>query len=141
MGVSVRSEVGKQLQSATDILTEEMVSASMRLGEEGVRITRERPQEESWFDRTGNLRQSIGYFILRGGQEVASTGNRPSALAPDPYKGDMDLTLFAGMNYASFVEAIAGKDVLASTETWARANAHKYYENGIKKALQRIMKP
>lgn len=140
MGVSVREEVGKQLRTAGDILSEEVARSLMRLGEEGVRITRERPQEESWFDRTGNLRQSIGYIVLRGGQEVASTGNRPSGLAPDPHKGDIDLTLFAGMNYASFVEAIAGKDVLASTETWARANAGQRIENGVKKALQRIMK-
>lgn len=140
MGVSVREEVGKQLRTAGDILSEEVARSLMRLGEEGVRITRERPQEESWFDRTGNLRQSIGYFILRGGREFASTGNRPSGLAPDPYKGDMDITLFAGMNYASYVEAIADKDVLASTETWARANAGKRIENGIKKALRRIMK-
>lgn len=142
MGVSVRNEVNKQILSAATILTEEVVNAFTRHGEEGVRITRERPQEESWFDRTGNLRQSIGYIVLRSGQEVSSTGNMPPALnlTNNPYKGAVSLTLFAGMNYASFVEAIAGKDVLASTETWARANAGQRIENGIKKALQRIMK-
>jgi hypothetical protein len=42
------------------------------------------------------------------------------------------------MSYADYVEAIENKDVLASTELWARAEIDKYLERAKEKAIRRI---
>jgi hypothetical protein len=48
------------------------------------------------------------------------------------------LAVVAAMDYASFVEARDNKDVLASTELWARGEIQRYLDMAVKKASNRI---
>lgn len=121
-----------------------VITRHMKLvGELCVKRVRDRKASESWIDRTGNLRSSIGYAILRDGRMVDSGGFNPTSAPKGSgaegttkgrnyleniirfYHENYTLVVVAGMNYAEEVEAIEGKDVLASTELWARAEWEK----------------
>lgn len=121
-------------------------------GTQCVNKVRDRNKQESWIDHTGNLRSSIGFSVLRGKEVVdiggfyptnAPKGNgregqqegrnymeREIALCLDDYT----LLIVAGMEYASKVEAIESKDVLASIEIWAKQTWAKSLPN-IKKSI------
>lgn len=104
------------------------------LGEQCVTKARDRSGEESWFDQSGNLRSSIGYVIAHNGKIVqyssfnqvkqgsdgARVGKELAEELVRNYSNDYVLIVVAGMNYAELVEAMDNKDVLASTELWAR---------------------
>ena len=49
------------------------VRALSYLGELCVIEARNRPQEISWYDRSGNLRSSIGYAIIHSGKGEMTT--------------------------------------------------------------------
>lgn len=132
-----------------------IITRHMKLvGELCVKRVRDRKPSESWIDRTGNLRSSIGYAILRDGKMVDNGGFNPTN-APKGggeegvtkgrnylekiirfYHDNYTLVVVAGMNYAEEVEAIEGKDVLASTELWARAEWEKSM-SGLKQKIQK----
>lgn len=104
------------------------------LGEKCVIEARDRSQEESWYDQTGNLRGSIGYVIVIDGRVVSTSGFKQikngsqgpvegKSLAEElakNYKTGCALIVVAGMHYASYVEAMDNKVVLASAELLAR---------------------
>lgn len=104
------------------------------LGEKCVIEARDRSPEESWIDRTGNLRSSIGYIIASGGEiikysdfAVVKNGSdgpeAGKALAEEiakKYRSGYALVVVAGMNYAEYVEAMDNKVVLVSAELFAR---------------------
>lgn len=98
----------------------------------------------SYTDRTGNLRNSVGYIIFENGNiideyfEKAVTGTEKSG--EDPLKIGRDLAIevgsdfpgivlvvVAGMKYAMYVEA-KGKNVLTSAELLARKELPKLFE-------------
>lgn len=129
------------------------------LGEECVKRVRDRSASESWIDHTGNLRSSIGYSVISKGKPIKTGGfNRTSA--PDGsgaegiiegksyieqvmrfYYQDYALVVVAGMNYADEVEALDNKDVLASTELWAKsvwATYQKELKADIKKQIKSL---
>lgn len=136
MGITLTN--GKEFRAALeaevrriDTLT---VFALAYLGEQTVAMARSRSAEESWIDRTGNLRSSVGYIVLRDGKIVESsdfgqvlqggegseTGRRFAEDIARNIHSDYALVVVAGMNYASYVEAIEEKDVLAGPELFAR---------------------
>lgn len=140
-GIKLRTPievVRAELEKARREYLQKVVNAMAYLGEQVVAIARDRTPEESWIDHTGNLRSSIGYVIAKNGVIV-----RESAFAPviQGTKGSLAgknlaysvalkktgivLVVVAGMNYADIVEAIDGKDVLATPELYARANLQK----------------
>ena len=104
------------------------------LGEKCVIEARDRSQEESWFDQTGNLRSSVGYVIVangeirtvegfkqtKGGTEGVATGKALAERLAASYPTGYALIVVAGMNYAAKVEAMDNKVVLASAELFAR---------------------
>lgn len=104
------------------------------LGEKCVIEARDRSPEESWIDRTGNLRSSIGYVIASGGEiikysdftvvkngsEGPETGKTLAEEIARKYRSGYALVVVAGMNYAEYVEAMDNKVVLASAELFAR---------------------
>lgn len=112
------------------------------LGEQCVIEARDRPQEESWIDRTGNLRSSVGYIISYngniisyGGFKKAYSGNlgtydgkRYAESIVKKYQTGYALVVVAGMNYAEYVEAMDNKVVLASAELFARKELPKMME-------------
>ena len=123
-----------------EIIKRLTIRALSELGEQCVTKIRDRAGDKSWYDHTGNLRSSVGYIVLYDGKEAQRGGFMPtSAPEGNGSKGkqegqnyleetaktvaessDFSLVVVAGMNYAGVVEAMDNKDVLASTELWAR---------------------
>ena len=61
----------------------------------------------SYKDRTGNLRNSIDYITLKEGVPTRPLKNENELAAVNSIKEkhELDLIIFAGMNYGLFVEA------------------------------------
>lgn len=131
------SEVQSELMAGLRQAERQIVRTLSYLGTLCVNRVRDRSGEESWFDDTGNLRSSIGFVIARDGHIVGESGfgqvrqgsegsmegrKLAEELARQSSSGYM-LVIVAGMHYASYVEARDNKDVLASTELWARDRA------------------
>lgn len=136
------------------ILHEEIFMALSYLGERCIKRIRDRSGEDSWFDQTGNLRSSIGYAIygegrkliesafnvVKKGSDGTDQGKKMVDELASKYSETFALVVVAGMEYADFVEAMNGKDVLASTELWAKAEVQKYLDRAKTKAENRILK-
>ena len=150
MGIVLKGDAMKKVAAYTrkclEITEHELQRTLQRLGEEAIIIARDRPMEESWIDHTGNLRSSIGYAIYKNGNKATESGFLPTsapkgngnegqkqgrAFLESVAKGVIDtnsqsLVVVAGMNYAASVEAIDGKDVLATAELKTRAKLPEY---------------
>lgn len=137
------------------VIDEEIIRSFSYLGEKCVRRIRDRRGQDSWFDQTSNLRSSIGYAIYRDGIKVtesdfaqvkdgaegSATGRKAVIELATKYSDSTYvLVILAGMEYAVYVEAMEGKDVLASTELWARSEADGYLEKALQRASMRIDK-
>ncbi len=147
-----RKDFESLLLKMKDIISEEILNALAYLGEQCVARIRDRSAEESWIDHTGNLRSSIGYGVYANGKkhiesafESVLSGSAGSSSGKScleslslRYADTYALVVVAGMSYADYVEAIEGKDVLASTELWARAEIQKYLDMAKEKAMKRI---
>lgn len=104
------------------------------LGERVVRYARE---HGNYTDRTGNLRNSIGYVVIQNGNIVRENfGNgipqqmaRTYALEVGRERGGYKtyLVWVAGMEYAKYVEA-SGFDVIESSGDWVEATAQTLME-------------
>lgn len=104
------------------------------MGEKSVIEAKDRSQELSWYDRSGNLRSSIGYVIVCNGRVLKESGfkqvqqgsagikqGRELAIElASKYSGGYALIVVAGMNYADKVEAMDNKVVLSSAELYAK---------------------
>lgn len=148
------SEVDRILYKSFEILKDEITKCLVKLGEECIAKIRDRSKEESWIDRTGNLRSSIGYAvydygikqiesafqIVRNGNEGSSEGKKMISQLGSEYSNAYALVVVAGMNYASNVEALENKDVLASTELWAKSIVDARLERAKKAAIEKINK-
>jgi len=136
------------------ILQEEIARALAYLGEQCIVKIRDRSGEASWFDQTGNLRSSIGYAIygqgrkviestfdvVKNGSQGAAEGKRIIDELATKYAETFALVVVAGMDYADAVEARNGKDVLATTEIWAKREVQKYLDRAKERAIRRITK-
>lgn len=148
------SEVDRILYKSFEILKNEITKCLVKLGEECIAKIRDRSKEESWIDRTGNLRSSIGYAvydygikqiesafqIVRNGNEGSSEGKKMISQLGSEYSNAYALVVVAGMNYASYVEALENKDVLASTELWAKSIVDSRLKRAKKTAVEKINK-
>lgn len=121
-------------------ITNFIVTRFKQIGEEAVRIARE---TGDYNDITGNLRSSIGYIIMVDGRTVTdgkqkqysgpkgdgSAGVKAGKELLDKLKAKFPygivLILCAGMEYASFVENVRGKNVLVSATHVAESLADK----------------
>ena len=56
------------------------------------------------------------------------------------YSNTYALVVVAGMNYADYVEALENKDVLASTELWAKRIVDARLKMAKKEAIRKIDK-
>lgn len=127
------------------IVEQETTRTLTRLGEEAIIIARDRPMTESWIDHTGNLRSSVGYAVYNNGEQEFKNGfqntSAPEGNGAEGMKEGQEflagvaeglsgnskaLVVVAGMNYADFVEAIDGKDVLATAELETRKKLPTY---------------
>ena len=128
------SEVHDMLMREAERVERLTIRALSKLGEQCVTKIRDRAGDISWYDQTGNLRSSVGYVIahnkniiqystfnqVKQGSEGVKTGKDLAKELAKRYSNNYVLIVVAGMNYAEFVEAMDNKDVLASTELWAR---------------------
>lgn len=128
------SEVHDMLMREAERVERLTIRALSKLGEQCVTRIRDRAGDKSWYDQTGNLRSSVGYVIahnkniiqyssfnqVKQGSEGVKTGKDLAEELAKKYSNNYVLIVVAGMNYAEFVEAMDNKDVLASTELWAR---------------------
>ena len=118
------------------------IRALSYLGEQCVTRVRDREGDKSWYDRSGNLRSSVGYVIshngnivqysdfnqVKQGSEGVNVGKDLAEEIVKRYSNDYVLVIVAGMNYAEYVEAMDNKDVLASTELWSIDQVPKMLE-------------
>lgn len=137
-----------------EIIRGEFIRAFSYLGEQCIRKVRDRPGDASWFDQTGNLRSSIGYGVFEDGRKTIQSafesvlkGAQGSAIGRKEldklagmYSDTFALVVIAGMEYADYVEAMNNKDVLATTEIWARREMSRYVIMAITRAERRINK-
>lgn len=147
-------EVDAIMREIPVIMRDELHKALMFLGEECVARIRDRSFEDSWIDHTGNLRSSIGYSIydygakiiesafpvVRQGYEGQTEGKKYVSELASQYSKVYALIVVAAMSYAEYVEAIDGKDVLASTEIWAKNKINSYLERAKRRAEKKIQK-
>ena len=110
-----------------------------------VRRIRDRKGSDSWYDQSGNLRSSIGYAIFShgrkeiesafdtvlGGSEGSQKGREMVEELARKYSDTYALVVVAAMEYAEYVEAIESKDVLASTEIFAKSEVQKYAQEAL----------
>jgi len=104
-------ELAQKLREYIERDKENIILVLHRIVQEAVNWARE---NGSYTDRTGNLRNSIGYSIFQNGEEIDSFGNAPAQANKDvvirlvrnriPKKG-LALVVFAGMEYGIYVEA------------------------------------
>lgn len=134
--VTSQKEISGIIQAECERVEMLTLRALSYLGEQCVIEARDRPQEESWIDRTGNLRSSVGYVIAKNGRIIDCSGFTRTLSGNEGVKVGKDLAeeialrsgsgyvlvVVAGMNYAEHVEAMDNKVVLASAELYARKN-------------------
>ena len=133
------SEIQEYINKAIERADKVVLRNLQRLGEEAVIYARNRTGAESWYDQTGNLRSSIGYVIARDGNivrvggfsqilegtEGPTEGKKFAKEMADAYPGKYVLIVVAGMNYASYVEEMENKDVLASSSLFVERELPK----------------
>lgn len=137
-----------------ETLQEQIIIQLQYLGQECVSRIRRRGQSESWIDRTGNLRSSIGSAVYENGKKKLSTafesvldgqegseaGKRMIDALAKEYSQTYAMVVVAGMDYASYVENMNGKDVLASTRLWAESVIGERIEDALHNAEEIIKK-
>ena len=157
MGVKITIQNAKSVtqilrKEAPRILRDNIMRALARLGEECVIRARNRSGDDSWYDQTGNLRSSVGYGAydygkkyvesafdtIKNGGEGSTEGQNYLHEIAELYQKCFALVIVAGMSYAEYVEAKDNKDVLASTELWARKQVNEYIDKGIERACKQI---
>lgn len=150
--VNTQDRIQRFFNEAFGVIRKEILTAFSKLGEECTVRIRDRSAEESWIDHTSNLRSSIGYAIydygikliestfatLGSGAEGSSEGKKMVKELASEYSKVFALVVIAAMNYADFVEAKENKDVLASTELWARSVVDGKLKLAVEKAVSRI---
>ena len=101
----------------------------------GERVVKYAREHGNYTDRTGNLRNSIGYVVVQRGKVCYSsfTESEPQLNAREVAMNVVDglpkghktfLVWVAGMEYAKYVEA-RGYDVIESSGNWVEATAER----------------
>ena len=110
--------VNARVQAEIIAFEKRIVRALGYLGEQYVNASKNKTKAQGGYkDQTGNLRASIGWMILKDGKEVSLSvderGEDTSRLINDVKSqapNGFVLVVFAGMEYAFYLEAGVGKD-------------------------------
>lgn len=127
--VTPKAEISGYIDRKLDIWKQLLVRNFLYVGEQVLNAAR---STDSYKDRTGNLRSSVGYVLVVDGQvyEMSSfnqvldgrTGKQGgmdyARRLARKYRKGIVLIVCAGMNYAAYVSAL-GRDVLDSAELLA----------------------
>ena len=152
--VTPQSAIDELFRKAAKIIFDRIQYNLNYLGLSCVKRIRDRSGSDSWYDQTGNLRSSVGYAIysygkkqiessfssVLGGSDGSSKGRRMVEELASQYSSTYALVVVAAMEYAEYVEAIESKDVLASTEIYAKGEIGRYMQKAIKEAEKEIQK-
>lgn len=144
--------IHKFFEQAAKIIYDRIQYNLSYLGEVCVKKIRDRSGIESWYDQSGNLRSSIGYAIYSEGRAIIKSqfstvlnglsgsekGRQMVEDLASKYSDTYALVVLAAMEYAEFVEAMESKDVLASTEIFAKAEVKRYLDKALKEAEEEI---
>ena len=130
----IRAEIEREYKR----FLQRLVASLQYCGEEIINSIRN-GELSNWSDRSGNLRSSIGYIVtidgqiafesdfqlVLGAQEGSETGRAYARALASLHPSGIALIVVAGMNYASYVEAMETKQVLAGAEVQGRAIVEK----------------
>lgn len=136
----------------TQFLKEEYLLELKILAQECDEQIRNRSEDDSWYNRSGNLRSSIGaavydsgvvYFktafpAISGGSLGSSKGRELINQLSSEYSKTIGLVIVAGMDYAEEIEAMESKDVLESTKLYAESVVEKRLQAATNRVLQRL---
>lgn len=142
----------KYLTFAMQTVNEEIIRGLAILGDKCVVRIKDRSGAESWNDKSGNLRSSIGYGIyahgrkllnsvfqqVKNGSEGVQVGRDMIDALAQQYADTYALVVIAGMNYAEAVEECKNKDVLASTKLWAESVVNEHLQKALERAMKKI---
>lgn len=118
------TNIDKMLSDRLDRMIRALINTFIYIGERCVTEAREKtPSEGSYQDRTGNLRNSLGYVVLyngivQGKKNITKLNEKLVEELMMKYNTGIVLIVVAGMNYAAYVEA-KNYDVLTSAELYA----------------------
>lgn len=129
------ADIERMLKDKIEKYQEKIVRVLRYVGEKCINEARE---YGSYQDRTGNLRSSIGYIVLKdgkpiekGGFKITKSGNNGQKegemfinKVTSQYPKGFVLVVVAGMKYASYVEA-RNYNVLTSAELLAEREVPK----------------
>lgn len=132
MGITLKTpeaEIDAYIQQRVERMTGAVIYNLQYVGEACLNAARE---TNSYKDRTGNLRSSVGYVIVvdgkikyqsdfevvKKGGDGAKSGIRYAKKVARQFPEGIALIVVAGMNYAAYVSA-TGRDVLDSAELLA----------------------
>lgn len=130
MGITPKFNITTLLNKGLEQNKDALIRGLKRVALQAVNRAR---QDGSYTDQTGNLRRSTGFVIAIDGEIVDSLfGNdiaREYALdVLSKYRSNsIVLIVFAGMNYASYVQA-KGYNVLASAEIEAEKQINNLFK-------------
>ena len=121
----IRNFIRKRVEVVDKVLLDQL----QQVGEQFVADAR---STDTYTDRTGNLRSSVGYVIVKDGKPVFGNFEGTSTPGVDKarnfaegivaeYPNGYALIVVAGMNYALYVEA-KGFDVLTGSGQTAASN-------------------
>lgn len=101
-----------------------------------------RPSRKEQVEFTTKDGKEVSFTVTKpgGGQEGAQKGKVYAQSLVSLYSRGLVLLIVAGMDYAEFVEAMDNKDVLSSTELWAKAELPRLLERAKQKIERRIKK-
>ena len=141
-----QQDLGNWLDIFQEKAKDKLILVLVRAGEYFVQIAR---KSGKYVDRTGNLRSSIGYVIVSDGDIVEEdfqvsvkvgsdkeTGKREAeklaTQVAEIYNEGLVLIGVVGMEYAVYVEAIEGKEVISGayiqTEQFLREAINKVFD-------------
>ena len=152
--VTSRKAIDELFAKAAKIIFDRVQYNLNYLGLLCIKRIRDRSGDESWYDQTGNLRSSIGYAIysygrkqiesafdsVLGSSEGSEKGRKMVEDLASKYSDTYALVVVAAMEYADYVESIESKDVLASTEIYAKREVERYLQKAIKEAEKEIQR-
>ena len=143
MGIAPKfsaADVHKMVEAKMQGVTAQIEAKLIRVGNKFVADAR---QKADFTDRTGNLRSSIGFIVLKDGKQIAADFEK-SVKGTDKVTGEVTgvglanqignkfnkgytLVVVAGMEYAAAVES-KGRDVLTGSSIQAVANLSQYFK-------------
>lgn len=121
-----------KLNITFDKIKEKFINeATNKFIEVGERCIIEARDNGAYTDRTGNLRNSVGYVVLLNSVEkskrnISALNQKLTEELKNKYTKGLVLIVVAGMNYAAYVEA-KGFNVLSSVELMAKNILTKLY--------------